>query len=232
MNFKLQKRIRPGICPGRYTQSLCCHLRGRPCCSWGCSGCWPVSDGGGRHDGRRGCKCRSPQLRTTERHPAQPKRGVRCSARSISLVGSNCGRALRRSDETRGDHLLLHGPSLPAVTPPQRTVLKLAAKSKSGARGRVIIIGITDEGFGGPERRQKSNANLRAIWTNSFKNLSASSKITEDDLSQLFELMRDYYLSDFGSRSSDLLQLVREQHADELNPALLALLDSVMRRRS
>ena len=45
----------------------------------------------------------------------------------------------------------------------------------------------------------------------------------------LFDLMRDYYRRGRGSRSPDM-RLVREEHADELSPALLALLGSVMGR--
>ena len=47
-------------------------------------------------------------------------------------------------------------------------------------------------------------------------------------MSQLYELIRDYDRIGLGGRSSDLLQVVREENADEFSPALLAALDDVM----
>ncbi len=89
----------------------------------------------------------------------------------------------------------------------------------------------TDEEYAGRERRQERNAELRAYMEEIAEKVGDSSELTEDDLSQLFELMHDLYWSGLGSsRSSDLLEIVREEYADELNPALLALLDKVMGR--
>ena len=43
--------------------------------------------------------------------------------------------------------------------------------------------------------------------------------------------IRDLYRSGLGGRSSGMLRLVRDVHADDLSPALLALMDSVLGRR-
>ena len=45
-----------------------------------------------------------------------------------------------------------------------------------------------------------------------------------------YEKMRDYQPHGLGSRSSDVLQIVREEHADELSSALLELMDDVLGR--
>ena len=86
----------------------------------------------------------------------------------------------------------------------------------------------SDETYGGPERRREINVELRAIWANSFKKISHSSEVTEDDLNQLFELMRNYYGRGHGERSSEILQFVRAEPAGDLSPAMLTFLDSVL----
>ena len=83
-----------------------------------------------------------------------------------------------------------------------------------------------------PERRHESNADLRAQLDDINQKVSDSPKLTEDDMSQLFELTRDYYRHGIGQRSPDLLRLVREEHSDELSPVMLALLDDVLGRRA
>ena len=92
-------------------------------------------------------------------------------------------------------------------------------------------MGVSDEAYGGPERRQERNAELRAEMDKIAEKVGDSSELTEDDLSQLFELMHDLYWSGLvSSRSSELLEIVREEYADDLSPALLALLDDVLGR--
>ena len=92
-------------------------------------------------------------------------------------------------------------------------------------------MGKADEAYVGPERRQERNAELRAEMDEIAERVEDNSELTEDDLSQLFELMRDLYWSGLGSTpSSYLLEIVREEYADGLSPAMLALLESVMGR--
>ena len=94
-------------------------------------------------------------------------------------------------------------------------------------------MGKADEDYGGPERRQERNAELRAEMDDIAEKVGDSSELTDDDLRQLFELMRDLYWSGLGrSPSSYLLEIVREEYADGLSPALTALLEDVMGRRS
>ena len=81
-----------------------------------------------------------------------------------------------------------------------------------------------------PERRQESNVELRVELDEIGEKVTHSPKLTKDDMSQLFELLRDYYRRGLGSRSRDLLRLVREEHADELRPAMVALLDKALGR--
>ena len=83
----------------------------------------------------------------------------------------------------------------------------------------------------GPERRQESNADLRARLDEIARKVLVHPKLTEDDLRQLYVLMSDLYLSGpRSSRSSDVLELVREEYEDEFSPAMLALLDDVLGR--
>ena len=90
-------------------------------------------------------------------------------------------------------------------------------------------MGNSEEVYGGPDRRKNVNADLRARLDEVARKLSHNPKLTEDDLRQLYLLMRHLYWSGLGSsRSSDLLELVKEEYAGELNPAMLALLDDVM----
>ena len=89
-------------------------------------------------------------------------------------------------------------------------------------------MGKSDEAYGGPERRQDSNAKLRAEFEEIGEKVTGSLKLTKDDMNQLSELMRDYHRRGLANRSPDLIRLVREEHADELSPALLALLDNVL----
>ena len=84
------------------------------------------------------------------------------------------------------------------------------------------------EAFGGPERRQEDNADLRAEFDEIGKNVTDSPNITETEMSRLFELLRVYQRRGISQRSPDLLLLVREEHADEFSPALLTLLDSAL----
>ena len=87
----------------------------------------------------------------------------------------------------------------------------------------------SDEAYAGRERRQERNAELRAYMEEIAEKVGDYPTLTGDDLSQLYVLMRDLYWSGLGSsRSSDLLEIVREEHADEFNPAMLALLDDVL----
>ena len=89
-----------------------------------------------------------------------------------------------------------------------------------------------DEDYGGPERRQERNADLRAYMKEIAEKVGDYPPLTEDDLRQLYLLMRDLYWAGIGSsRTLDLLELVREEHTDEFNPAMLALLDNVLGRR-
>ena len=88
-----------------------------------------------------------------------------------------------------------------------------------------------DEYYDGPERRQERNEELRAVMEEIAEKVGDYRTLTEDDLRQLYVLMRDLYLSGpRSSRSSDVLELVREEHADEFSPAMLALLDDVLGR--
>ena len=92
-------------------------------------------------------------------------------------------------------------------------------------------MGNSDEDYAGPEKRQKRNADLRARLDEVAKNVSKNPELTEDDMSPLYELTRDYYRRSHESRSFDMLQFVKEGHASKYNPALLALLDDLMGRR-
>ena len=89
-------------------------------------------------------------------------------------------------------------------------------------------MGKSDEDYGDPERRQGINADLRARLIEIARKVSEHPELTEDDMNQLYELIRDYDLRGSGSTSFDMLQIVREMHAKGLSPALLALLDNVM----
>ena len=84
------------------------------------------------------------------------------------------------------------------------------------------------QAYPGPERRQERNADLRAELDELGKKVSEHPELTEDDMSHLNKLIRDYYLRFLGSRSADLIGLVREEHADEFSPAMLALLENVL----
>ena len=90
----------------------------------------------------------------------------------------------------------------------------------------------TDRVYSGSERRQDGNVELRAKMDEIDEKGTDSLKISKDDMSQLFELLRDFYRRGLGSRSPDLLRLVRKEHADELSPAMLSLLDNVLGRGS
>ena len=91
-------------------------------------------------------------------------------------------------------------------------------------------MGGSDEDDDGPERRQQRNADLRAEFNEIGKKVTDSPILREADMRLLYQMMRDIQLRGLGSHSPDLLRLVREEHADELNPAMLALLDSVLGR--
>ncbi len=90
----------------------------------------------------------------------------------------------------------------------------------------------SDEDYGGRERREERNADLRAEFDELGKKVTDGLKLTRDDKDHLQYLLRYYYRRGLGSRSPDLLRLVREEHEDELSPAMLALLDNVLGRGS
>ncbi len=91
-------------------------------------------------------------------------------------------------------------------------------------------MGISDEIYEGPERRQNVNAGLRTKLDEIGKKVTESPNLTEADMRLLYKKMRDYQPRGLESRSSDLLQIVREEHADELSSALLELMDDVLGR--
>ena len=86
----------------------------------------------------------------------------------------------------------------------------------------------SDEEYGGPERRQEPNADLRAEYDEILNKITDTPKLTEGDMNQVRDLMRNYYRRGLGSHSVDLIRLVKEEHALELSPAMLALLDNVL----
>ncbi len=87
----------------------------------------------------------------------------------------------------------------------------------------------SDEAYSGAERRQNVNAGLRTKLDEIGKKAADSSNITAADMSRLFELLRVFQRRGISQRSPDLLRLVREEHANEFCPALLALLDKALR---
>lgn len=78
------------------------------------------------------------------------------------------------------------------------------------------------------ERRQERNAVLRARLDEVARNVSEHPELREGDMSQLYELIRDYDQIGPENISFNILQVVREVHADEFSPALMAMLDDVM----
>ncbi len=88
----------------------------------------------------------------------------------------------------------------------------------------------TDRVYSGSERREDGNAELPAKMDEIDEEVTASLKVSKDDMSQLFELLRDLYRRGLGSRSPDLLRHVREEHPEQLSPAMLTLLDNVLSR--
>jgi len=86
----------------------------------------------------------------------------------------------------------------------------------------------TDEEYAGRERRQESNADLRAEYDEILDKITDTPKLTEGDMNQVRDLMLNYYRRGLGSRSVDLIRLVKEEHAYELSPPMLALLDNVL----
>ena len=89
-------------------------------------------------------------------------------------------------------------------------------------------MGKSDEDYGGPERRQERNAELRTRLTEADKKVSKHPELTEDDMNQLYKATRGYYERVPVGRSFEMLQAVREEHADKFSPALVALIDSVL----
>ena len=89
----------------------------------------------------------------------------------------------------------------------------------------------SDEEYDSHERRLGVNADLRARLDEVAGKVSKHPELTEDDMNQLYELTRDYYRRSYVSVSFDILHVIREVHADDFSPALLALLESVMGRR-
>lgn len=89
----------------------------------------------------------------------------------------------------------------------------------------------SDEAYAGPERRQKGTAVLRAEMDELAEDVGDSSELTGDDMIQLYAHIRDLYRSGLGGRSSGMLRLVRDVHANDLSPALLELMDSVLGRK-
>ena len=102
-------------------------------------------------------------------------------------------------------------------------------------------MGDSYEAYGGPERRtlerrrlvrrKKGTAELRAELEEIAKKVGDHPKLTEDDMRTLYLLMRALHRRGLEGRSFAMLQIVREEHADEFSPALLALLESVLGRR-
>ncbi len=101
-------------------------------------------------------------------------------------------------------------------------------------------MGASDESNDAPERRnlerrrlvrrKKGTADLRIRLDEVARQVSSHPLLTEDDLIPLYGLMRDYYQRGLLGSSYDMLQVIRERHADEFSPPLLALLDKVMGR--
>ena len=87
-----------------------------------------------------------------------------------------------------------------------------------------------DEEYAGRERRQKGTTELRAEMDEIAEDVGDSSELTGDDMIQLYAHIRDLYRSGLGGHSSGMLRLVRDVHADNLSPALLELMDSVLGR--
>ena len=92
-------------------------------------------------------------------------------------------------------------------------------------------MGKSDEDYAGRERRQENYSDLRARLNEIAWKVSEHPELTEDDMSQLYELIRDYAKEiGPGNVSYDMLQDVREVYEDELSLALLELIDDVMAR--
>ncbi len=87
--------------------------------------------------------------------------------------------------------------------------------------------------YEGSERRRrvrlkKSTAELHAELEEIAEKVGDHPNLTGDDMRMLYLLMRDFYRRGLEGRSFDMLQIVREEHADEFSPALLALVEDVL----
>ena len=78
------------------------------------------------------------------------------------------------------------------------------------------------------ERRKTENKKFRGELDQVMNGLAETPRITKENISQLFALIREYYQGEGGRDSKKIFQMIREERADELCPALLEYVDDLL----